>query len=111
MSEVNHWVYILHCENNSFYTGYTTDMARRYQEHVLGTDKCKYTRSFKPTTIARYWQVLGDKSTALQMERFIKKLSRPQKEKLIKKPTEITQLFPCKPMSLMAVKKITATNP
>lgn len=93
MSDVCFWVYILHCENNSYYTGYTTDMARRYQEHVLGTDKCKYTRSFKPVRIARCWQVLGDKTVALQMERFIKKLSRSEKEKLIEQPTLLETLF------------------
>ncbi|MDR3478639.1 MAG: GIY-YIG nuclease family protein [Gammaproteobacteria bacterium] len=100
MSEIQYWVYILLCDNDSFYTGYTTDMARRYQEHVSGTDKCKYTRSFKPIRIARCWQILGDKSTALQMERFIKKLSRRQKEKLIAQPTEMTKLFPCQVMTV-----------
>ena len=41
-----HYVYILECNNGALYTGYTTDIERRYQEHVEGSPKCKYTRSF-----------------------------------------------------------------
>ena len=46
MNEIYYWVYILNCENGAFYTGYTTDLIRRYHEHLEGSSK--YTRSFKP---------------------------------------------------------------
>lgn len=81
-----YWVYILLCENNSYYTGYTNDLKKRYQSHVNGTGKCKYTRSFKPLSIAQSWQIQGDKLQALKLERYIKKLSRSQKEHLIHNP-------------------------
>ncbi len=80
------WVYILFCKNNTFYTGYTIDLQKRCLSHFNGTGKCKYTRSFKPLYIAQCWQIENDKSLAMRIERHIKKLSRIEKEKIIKEP-------------------------
>lgn len=91
MSTKNYCVYILHCENDSYYTGYTTDLARRYQEHVTGTAKCKYTRSFKPLSIAQSWQ-FQDKATAMKIENSIKKMSKTEKKRLILSPKSINDL-------------------
>lgn len=93
MSEITYWVYMLQCSNGSYYTGYTTDMARRYQEHVKGTAKCKYTRSFKPLNIARCWAILDCRSTVMKIEKFIKKLPKKEKEALILKPNRLLQLY------------------
>lgn len=79
-----YWVYILYCENNCYYTGYTTNLTKRYAAHLNGTGS-KYTRSFKPVKIAQSWQV-ETKSMAMQLEYGIKKLSRQNKEKIIDKP-------------------------
>jgi putative endonuclease len=83
------WVYILLCDNQSYYTGYTNDMLKRYRSHINGSGRCKYTRSFKPLMIAQCWKITGDKSLALKLERTIKKLSRAEKEKIIKRPSAI----------------------
>ena len=93
MSETIYWVYILHCVNNSYYTGYTTDLTRRYEEHLAGTAKCKYTRSFKPLKIAQSWQVNADKAMAMKLERYIKKIPKSEKLKLIQSPEKLYQLF------------------
>jgi len=82
----HYWVYILKCENNSYYTGYTTNLIKRYQAHLTGKS-CKYTRSFKPIHIAQHWKLLCEKGTAMKIEHAIKKLSRIQKEKLIESPS------------------------
>jgi putative endonuclease len=89
------WVYILLCRNGHYYTGYTTDLNRRYQEHLTGTDKCKYTRSFKPERLAQCWEVRDSKTLALQIEAFIKKLPKKKKEALISNPKELTEHFSC----------------
>lgn len=86
MNNKSYWIYILHCENNSYYTGYTIDLAKRFQSHVNGTGG-KYTRSFRPLSIAQSWKIDGNKSRAMQIERFIKKLSRTEKEKIIACPS------------------------
>lgn len=90
MKKCQYWVYILLCENNSYYTGYTNDLEKRYQSHVNGSGKCKYTRSFKPLCIAQCWKIDGDKSVALKIERYIKTLSRSEKEKIIAKPSTLS---------------------
>lgn len=82
----DYWVYILHCDNNTYYTGYTNDLDKRYQSHVDGTGKCKYTKSFKPLKIAQSWKIDGDRALAMRFERIIKKLSRAEKEIIIEKP-------------------------
>ncbi len=95
-SKVSYYVYILLCENDSFYTGYTTDIKRRYKEHIKGTTKSKYTRSFKVKSLAQCWQILGSKSTAMKAENYIKKLSKKEKENLILNPGELSNVFLCK---------------
>ncbi|HSW94142.1 MAG TPA: GIY-YIG nuclease family protein [Gammaproteobacteria bacterium] len=81
----SYWVYILLCNNGSYYTGYTTDMNRRFDEHLAGTAKCKYTRSFKPIRIARMWKVTNS-GLARHLESYIKKLTKSEKEQLILSP-------------------------
>lgn len=87
----SYWVYILYCKNDTYYTGYTTNMEKRYQSHVNGTGKCKYTRSFKPLHIAQCWEIQGNKSLAMKIERYIKTLSRAEKEKIIKEPLLLSE--------------------
>jgi len=84
MTVKHYWVYILQCENNCYYTGYSTDLTKRYKAHLDGTAS-KYTRSFKPIKIAQHWKVTN-KSMAMRLENRIKKLSRQNKEKIIDEP-------------------------
>ena len=90
MDNKDYWVYILLCENQSYYTGYTDNLEKRYRSHLNGTGGCKYTRSFKPVCIAQSWLIKGDKILAMQVERDIKKLSRKQKIHLIKNPMSLS---------------------
>ena len=92
MNDVCYWVYILLCENNTYYTGYTNHLEKRYLSHVEGTGGCKYTRSFKPICIAQSWAIEGGKAKAMKIEREIKKLSRAAKEQLIHDPSLIKTL-------------------
>lgn len=85
MTSKSYWVYIILCQNNHLYTGYTDNLEKRYAKHVEGTAS-KYTRSFKPVLIAQSWEITAGKILAMKIERFIKKLSRMEKEKLIKNP-------------------------
>ncbi len=96
MSESIYWVYILLCNNGNYYTGYTNDLIRRYHEHVNGSAKCKYTRSFKPLNIAQCWQVQNNKNTALKIEKYIKRLNKKDKEQLILNPEKLLPLFKCR---------------
>lgn len=77
-----HFVYMIECINNTYYTGYTTNVERRYKEHELGTIKCRYTRSFPPKKLAAFWK-FKNKSAALRREACIKQLPRFEKQKLV----------------------------
>ena len=76
------YVYILQCHDGSLYTGYTTDVERRLREHNEGKAS-KYTRSRLPVRCV-YWEEFLTKSEALKREMAIKKLSRQQKETMIR---------------------------
>lgn len=78
-----HYVYILCCADDTLYTGYTTDPARRLEEHNLGIG-AKYTRSRLPVSLV-YVEEGADKSWGLKREAAVKKLSRKNKLELIKK--------------------------
>ena len=74
--------YLLECADGTFYTGWTTDPARREDEHNAGRG-AKYTRSRRPVKLI-YVEEMPDKSSALKREIAIKGFSRKAKEKLIK---------------------------
>lgn len=80
-----YFVYIIECENKSLYTGITTDVVRRFNEHKgsKGKKGAKYTHAFKPKKIVACFTV-KNKSEALKLEYKIKSLTRTEKLKLIK---------------------------
>lgn len=87
-----YYVYILRCEDNTLYTGITTDVARRFAEHREDKVKgAKYTKAHKPKEIAAAWEV-GTKSDASKLEYRIKKLEKAEKEKLISDFSENLEL-------------------
>lgn len=75
------FVYILRCNDNTLYTGWTTDLNKRLKCHNSGKG-AKYTRCRLPVEIVHY-ENLPDKSSALKRECEIKKLSRAEKLILI----------------------------
>ncbi|WP_131753274.1 GIY-YIG nuclease family protein [Legionella jordanis] len=86
MGSTCYWVYILLCENNTYYTGITNNLEKRFKSHVDGSSRCKYTRSFKPIKISQMWEISEGKTKAMRIERYIKKLSRAEKEAIIAEP-------------------------
>ena len=76
------YVYMLRCRDGSLYTGYTDDPERRLAVHNAGKG-AKYTRSRLPVELV-YRESYADKSEALRREFAIKRLSKAQKEALLK---------------------------
>jgi putative endonuclease len=72
------YVYMLRCADDSLYTGITTDLERRTQEHNHGRAGARYTRVRRPVKLV-YSETLASRSDAASREAAIKKLSRPQK--------------------------------
>ena len=80
---MNYHVYIIQCSDDTFYTGITTDIARRIQEHNDNKKGAKYTKARQPVFLV-YSAEFSNRSTASKEEYRIKKLSRKEKEILIK---------------------------
>ena len=74
-------VYILECADATLYTGITSDLDRRVEQHESGQG-AKYTRGRGPLRLV-YREGCADKSAALQRELVIKGLSRVEKLELI----------------------------
>ena len=77
------YVYILECADKSLYTGWTVDLDKRLKKHNEGTAS-KYTRARLPVKLV-YYEIYDNKIDAQKREWYIKKLSRKEKLKLIKR--------------------------
>ena len=75
-------VYIVKCEDGSFYTGITTDIRRRFKEHKTGKGG-HYTKSHKITKLL-YTEKYTNQKDALRREFQIKGWRKDKKIKLIK---------------------------
>jgi putative endonuclease len=77
------YVYIIKTQKNRLYTGITTDLDRRFKEHLGDISKgAKFFRSDKPEKIV-YSEHRESRSSASIREAEIKRLTRKQKEDLI----------------------------
>ena len=76
------YVYIIRASDDSLYTGITTDVQRRFNEHRSPDKGARFFRGRKPLEVV-YTETHPDRSSALQRESAIKKLSRGEKIELI----------------------------
>jgi len=77
-----YFIYILKCNDDTLYTGITTDVERRLSEHNSSPKGAKYTKVRRPVTLV-YTEELADRSSACKREYAIKKLTRSEKKALI----------------------------
>ncbi len=76
-------VYLLRCADGTLYCGWTTDMDARLKAHNAGTG-AKYTRSRRPVELV-YTETCADRHEALSREWHIKRMTRAEKEQLVRK--------------------------
>lgn len=74
-------VYIIHCSDDSYYTGITTDVERRFKQHSNGTG-AKYFYGRAPVDVV-YVEQCENRSIASRREAQIKSLNRAQKIRLL----------------------------
>ena len=81
------FVYILECQDGSFYTGVTTDIDSRMDAHATGKgSKYVYQKGFKKLLRA---MPCKDKSDACKCECTIKKLPKNKKLDFFDQPTPL----------------------
>ncbi len=76
------FVYILLCSDNTYYTGVTNDVFRRFEEHQNGCNPKSYTFSRRPLNLI-YFTSFIDINQAISFEKRIKKWSQAKKLALI----------------------------
>jgi|GEM_PF-943659 len=91
---MSYYVYMVRCEDNSYYTGIATDVSRRMAEHRSQTGRCaKYTRTHRVVELVGLWTA-PDRSFASALEYRIKRLSRDRKDALVAEPERADALVP-----------------
>jgi len=80
---MSYYVYILLCEDGSYYTGYAKNIDSRLKQHMRGVG-ARYTKLHKPKRIV-YTEEFNTIREAMKRERKIKRLSHDEKEKLLKR--------------------------
>ncbi len=76
-----YYVYILRCNDGSYYTGHAKDLERRFKLHKDGRG-ARYTRMHEPEELVHV-EEFGSRGEAMKRERQIKTLSHYKKQQLI----------------------------
>ena len=88
-----YYTYMLRCEDDSIYTGITTDVERRFKEHFEQNEKgAKYTKRHKAKKMEAAWKS-KDRVLASKLECAIKTLKKEEKESLITKNSKLSDFF------------------
>ncbi len=74
--------YLVQCADGSYYCGWTNHMDKRLKAHNEGKG-AKYTRGRRPVHLV-YQEAFPTKEEAMRREAAIKRLSRKEKEQLIR---------------------------
>jgi putative endonuclease len=75
------FLYVVRCQDSSLYTGITTDISRRINEHN-SKKGAFYTKNKVPVELV-YQEAMSNQSQARKREAAIKQLTRKEKLKLI----------------------------
>jgi putative endonuclease len=78
----NYYVYILKCNDGSYYTGVTNNIEKRLGEHNSNCSVTAYTFKRRPVELV-YSQQFNDIKQAIELEKQIKGWTRRKKEALI----------------------------
>ena len=71
------YVYLLRCCDESLYCGWTTNLRKRFYDHVM-KNGAKYTKAHRPLELY-YFESCEDAASARKREYAIKQLSRREK--------------------------------
>ncbi len=77
------YLYVVQCSDGTLYTGVTTDIDRRINEHNTSSRGAKYTKARRPVKLV-YKRRYANRSEAQSAEYQFKKLLRGQKLEIIK---------------------------
>ena len=86
------WVYLLRCNDGSYYTGHTDNLEQRIAQHASGAFPACYTFQRRPVALV-FVQEHATREEALSSEQQIKGWSRRKKQALIREDwAEVSRL-------------------
>ena len=80
---MTYYVYLLLCDDGSYYTGYSKDVWLRLERHEKGHG-ARYTKMRRPKKIS-YVESFNTRTAAMRREREIKTLSHEEKHDLTRR--------------------------
>ena len=81
------YIYILKCNNDSYYTGSTIDLEKRLKEHNAGLGS-NHTKKYLPVELV-YYEIFQRIDEAFYREKQIQGWSRAKKEALINSKSDL----------------------
>ena len=87
-----YYIYIIECNDHSFYTGLTNDLLRRFKDHCDGEFETCYTFKRRPLVLV-YYETIPFLLDGIDREKQIKGWSRAKKIALIKQDYHKLQLL------------------
>lgn len=78
------YVYMVRCSDDTLYTGVTTDVKRRVEEHNSEKKGAKYTKARQPVELV-FKVMAKDRSKAQMKEAQLRKMSRADKLVMLQK--------------------------
>jgi len=79
---MSYYVYILGCSDGTYYTGVTSNLEKRLQEHQSGRYPNSHTHSRRPVQL-KWYASFQRVEQAIEKEKQLKKWSRAKKKSLI----------------------------
>ena len=87
-----YYVYILKCSDESYYTGITNNLEKRFNQHQFGFNKGSYTYNRQPLTL-EFHQEFNDVLQAIYFEKKIKGWTRLKKQALTNGDFDMLQIL------------------
>jgi len=87
-----YFVYIIRCNDDSYYTGFTNNLERRLSEHYSGKNKGCYTFDKRPLELM-WFETFNNVLDAIATEKKIKGWTRIKKEALIQQDWDKLVLY------------------
>jgi putative endonuclease len=100
------FVYLLECNDGTYYIGVTNNLNRRLREHQEGIVSGCFTFSRRPVRL-KYYLVFDNIYEAIKVEKKLKKWSKAKKDAYFKKDWEdLHELSRCKNLTSFKNRKI-----
>lgn len=84
----SYYVYILKCSDETYYTGFTSNLDQRFMEHRNGKHRESYTYQRRPVILV-FYQEFVEPNQAIMVEKQLKKWLKAKKEALINNEFEM----------------------